>query len=240
MVNNFILYLDVIIPFMSCGILIDIEGADGSGKATQTKLLAEALQRSGHAVATFSFPRYYESRAGKLIGELLAGKHGDFMTMPAYVSALPYAMDRAGARDALVAALAEGIVVCDRYTSSNMAHQSAKVPKDEQPALVDFIEGLEYGDLGIPRPGLVFYLSMPTDVSSELIGKKDAREYTGGEKRDQAERNMAHQDRTRSAYLRLAAEKDWHVIECVKDGALRAPEDIHAEILSLVTPSLTH
>jgi dTMP kinase len=224
---------------MSTGIIIDIEGADGSGKATQTKLLAEALQKAGRDVATFSFPRYYESRAGKLIGELLAGKHGDFMTTPAYVSALPFAMDRAGARDALQASLDAGkTLICDRYTSSNLAHQSAKVPKDEQPALVEFIEGLEYEDLRIPRPDVVFYLSMPTDVSSELIGKKDAREYTGGEKRDQAERNMAHQDRTRTAYLRLAAEKGWHVIECVKDGALRTPEDIHTEILSIVRPHL--
>jgi dTMP kinase len=225
---------------MSRGILIDIEGADGSGKATQTKLLTEALQKAGREVATFSFPRYYESRAGKLIGELLAGKHGDFMTMPAYVSALPYAMDRAGARQALIAALEKGVVVCDRYTSSNLAHQSAKVPKDEQAALVEFIEDLEYEDLGLPRPDVVCYLSMPTDISSDLIGRKDAREYTGGEKRDQAERNMAHQDRTRAAYLKLAAEKGWHVIECLKDGALRAPQDIHAEILSIVTATLPH
>jgi dTMP kinase len=224
---------------MTPGILIDIEGADGSGKATQTKLLVEALQKAGREVATFSFPRYYESRAGKLIGELLAGKHGDFMTMPAYVSALPYAMDRAGAREALQGALDAGtVVVCDRYTSSNLAHQSAKVPKDEQPALIEFIEDLEYVDLRLPRPDVVFYLSMPTDVSSELIGKKDAREYTGGEKRDQAERNMAHQDRTRAAYLKLAAEKGWHVIECVEDSTLRAPEDIHAEILSIVTAAI--
>lgn len=224
---------------MTRGILIDIEGADGSGKATQTKLLTEALAGTGREVAAFSFPRYYESRAGKLIGDLLAGKHGDFMTMPAYVSALPYAMDRAGARDDLHAALDAGkIVVCDRYTSSNLAHQSAKLPKDEQPALVDFIEGLEYDDLKVPRPDIVFYLSMPTDVSSELIGRKDAREYTGGEKRDQAERNMAHQDRTRAAYLRLASEKGWHVIECVRDGTLRTPDDIHQEILSIVDARL--
>lgn len=224
---------------MTRGTLIDIEGADGSGKATQTKLLIGALEKAGRETAAFSFPRYYESRSGKLIGELLAGKHGDFMTMPAYVSALPYAMDRAGASDELHAALAAGkTIVCDRYTSSNLAHQSAKVPKDEQPALVEFIEGLEYGDLHIPRPDIVFYLSMPTDVSSELIGRKEAREYTGGEKRDQAERNMAHQDRTRAAYLKLAAEKGWHVIECVKDGALRSPEDIHGEIMSIVAAAL--
>lgn len=214
-------------------ILIDIEGADGSGKATQTKLLRERLEKEGHAVSTFSFPRYYDSRPGKLIGELLSGKHGDFMTIPPYISALPYAMDRAAAKDDLRAALAKGVVICDRYTSSNLAHQSAKLPKDEQPALVEFIEGLEYEDLRLPRPSLVIYLAVPTDISSELITKKDDRAYTGGEKRDQAERNIAHQDRTRNAYLRLAAEKGWRIIDCVRDGTLRSADDIHAEIYGL-------
>jgi dTMP kinase len=221
------------------GVLIDIEGADGSGKATQTKLLRERLEKEGHVVSTFSFPRYYESRPGKLIGELLSGKHGDFMTIPPYISALPYAMDRAAAKDDLRTALQKGIVICDRYTSSNLAHQSAKLPKDEQPALVEFIEGLEYEDLGIPRPALVIYLAVPTDISSELIVKKDDRAYTGGEKRDQAERNIAHQDRTRNAYLRLAADKGWRIIDCVRDGALRPAEDIHVEIYELAAQAVT-
>jgi len=219
-------------------ILIDIEGADGSGKATQTKLLRERLEKEAHEVSTFSFPRYYESRPGKLVGELLSGKHGDFMTIPPYISALPYAMDRAAAKDALRAALSKGVVICDRYTSSNLAHQSAKLPKDEQPALVDFIEGLEYDDLGVPRPALVIYLAVPTDISSELITKKDDRAYTGGQMRDQAERNIAHQDRTRNAYLRLASEKGWRIIDCVRDGALRPVEDIHDEIYALAAQIL--
>ncbi len=220
------------------GVLLDIEGGDGSGKATQAKLLHERLEKDGHTVTMFSFPRYYDSRPGKLIGELLSGKHGDFMTIPPYISALPYAMDRAAAKDALREALEKGVVICDRYTSSNLAHQSAKLPKDEQSALVDFIEGLEYDDLGVPRPALVVYLSVPTDISSELITKKDDRAYTGGEKRDQAERNIAHQDRTRAAYLKLAEEKGWRIIECVKDKELRSIEDIHEELYALVSKAL--
>lgn len=224
---------------MTMGFLIDIEGADGSGKATQAKMLAERLEKEGHSIAIFSFPRYYESRSGKLIGELLSGKHGDFMTMPPYVSALPYAMDRAAAAADIRAALESGkVVICDRYTSSNLAHQSAKLPKDEQPALVDFIEALEYGDLKVPRPSLVIYMNVPTDISSNLVSKKDAREYLGDSQRDLAERNIAHQDRTRSAYLRLAKEKGWHVIECAPEGSLRSPEDIHREVSSVVYAQL--
>ena len=225
---------------MNSGLLIDIEGGDGSGKATQTKLLAERLQKEGHTIAQFSFPRYYESRTGKLIGELLSGKHGDFMSIPPYISALPYAMDRATARDDIQQALDDGkIVLCDRYTSSNLAHQSAKLPKDEQGELVEFIEGLEYTDLKIPRPSAVIYLSVPTDVSADLVNKKDARGYiTDGSTRDQAERNMAHQDRTRNAYLRLAEEKKWLVIECAPKGAMRTIEDIHTEVYDVVKNTL--
>lgn len=221
------------------GILIDIEGADGSGKTEQVKRLVERLKADGREVAQFDFPQYTASRAGRLIGELLAGKHGDFMTMPAYVSALPYAMDRVAAREDVIAALEKGILVSNRYTPSNLAHQSAKVPKDEQAALVDFIEGLEYDDLKLPRPDLVFYLAVPTDIAMELITKKEKRDYLdkAGE-RDQAERNIAHQDRARTAYLKLAAEKGWKVIECVKNGALRSPDDIHEEVYAAVKDRL--
>ncbi len=224
---------------MSHSLLIDIEGADGSGKATQTRLLLSRLEKEGKKTATFSFPQYTLSRAGKLTGELLAGKHGDFMSTPAYVSALPYAIDRGSAAGKIRDALQEGkVVVCDRYTPSNLAHQSAKLPKDEQDALVEFIEGLEYEDLGAPRPDIVIYLSVPTDVSSELIAGKGKRAYLDGEARDLAERNIAHQDRTRAAYLRLAREKGWYVIECIRDGALRTPEDIHEDIWNIASTRL--
>ena len=220
---------------MTRGMIIDVEGADGSGKTEQTKRLFERLKKEGHAASYFDFPQYEGSRIGKLIGELLAGKHGDFMSMPAYVSALPYAIDRGSAREKLLAALERGdILVSNRYTPSNLAHQSAKLPRDEQPALVEFIEGVEYEDLGLPRPDLVFYLSVPTDISSELIGKKEKRDYLGGETRDLAERNIAHQDRTRAAYLRLAEEKVWRVIDCAPRGTMRSLEEIHEEIWRIV------
>lgn len=226
---------------MTVGIIINIEGGDGSGKGTQAKLLSERLTKEGATIAPFSFPRYYESRSGKLIGELLAGKHGDFMSMPPYVSALPYAMDRAGAASDIRQALESGkIVVCDRYTPSNMAHQSAKLPRDEQDALAEFIEQLEHEDLGIPKPDVVIYLSVPTDIASELVAKKMERGYLGktGEGRDQAERNLPHQDRARAAYTRLAKERGWYVIECTHAGCMRSPEDIHTEIWTIVQAAL--
>lgn len=216
--------------------LIDIEGGDGSGKTEQATRLFERLKAAGVRASFFDFPRYGESRMGKLIGELLAGKHGDFMGMSPYVSALPYAIDRAGAKADIAAALSQGgIAVCNRYTPSNLGHQCAKVPKDEQDGVADFIEGVEYEDLGIPRPSLVFYLSVPTDISSDLILRKEKRSYLDAQgERDLAERNIAHQDRARAAYMRLAERKGWRVVECAPAGALRGPEEIHDEIWGFV------
>lgn len=218
------------------GILIDIEGGDGSGKATQSKLLGERLRAAGREVEAFAFPRYYDSNIGKLIGELLAGKHGDFLSVSPYLSALPYALDRAGAKDAIRAALERGAtVVCDRYTPSH-AHQCAKLPRDEQSTFFALMETIEYNDLHVPPPDLVFYLYVPTDISTDLIKKKEKRGYLDGQEggRDLAERNIAHQDRTRAAYLKLAEEKGWHVIECVEGSAMRSPENIHEEMWRIV------
>jgi dTMP kinase len=229
---------------MQMGYLIDIEGGDGSGKTEQAKRLFEKLQTDDKQAAYFDFPRYYESRAGKLIGELLTGKHGDFMSIPPYVSALPYAMDRATARPGIEKAFQDGkIVVSNRYTPSNIAHQAAKLPKDEQKTYIEFIEGLEYEELGIPKPSLVFYLAVPTDISAELILKKEKREYLEKQQqsseRDQAERNLAHQDRTRAVFLALASERpNWHVIDCAPEGQLRTIDDIHGEIYSIVQSEL--
>ncbi|RJQ33958.1 thymidylate kinase [Candidatus Parcubacteria bacterium] len=219
---------------MAKGMFIDVEGADGSGKTEQTKRLFERLQKEGYAASYFDFPQYESSRIGKVIGELLAGKHGDFLSVTPYLSSLPYAIDRATARPEIESALNAGnIIVSNRFTPSH-AHQCAKLPPDEQLAFFAFIEGIEHEDLKIPRPDLVFYLSVPTDVSSGLILKKEKRGYLGDEARDLAERNIAHQDRTRAAYLRLAKEKGWHVIECAPQGTMRTRDEIHEDIWRIV------
>ena len=65
---------------MKQGKLIVIDGSDGSGKATQTQLLVERLRAEHIPVETMDFPRYTDNLIGKLIGEAIAGEHGDFYT----------------------------------------------------------------------------------------------------------------------------------------------------------------
>ena len=55
--------------------LIVIDGLDGSGKATQTKLLAERLNENGYKARTISFPDY-DSDSSALVKMYLGGKLG--------------------------------------------------------------------------------------------------------------------------------------------------------------------
>ena len=219
--------------------LIVIEGADGSGKATQAKLLKEHFENEGQAVEMFAFPQYESGLSGRLLGELLRGDHGDFMSLSPYVSSLPYILDRVAAKKELDASLAAGkIVICDRYSPSNLAHQSAKLgTQKEKDAFIDFCESLEYDELELPRPTTVVYLSVPTHVSTRLVEDKGARGWLRGMvgKKDLAERNTDHQAKARAMYEKFAIERpEWHLIDCTKGGEMRTREAIHADIWDIV------
>ena len=123
------------------GKLIVIEGGDGSGKATQTKLLVEYLRSKNIPTETLSFPRYSDSFYGKLVGRFLSGEFGPLESVSPYLAAIPYALDRLDARDDINKWLNEGkIVAIDRYVPSSLAHQAAKVPLDERETLVQWLE----------------------------------------------------------------------------------------------------
>jgi dTMP kinase len=220
------------------GKLIVIEGGDGSGKGTQSALLFKALKKV-RPITFFDFPRYKQSVFGKLIRRSLAGEFGDFLNLSPYLSSLPYVLDRARAKYLLLEALKEGDVICDRYTTSNIAHQAAKLPDKEKQAFVDFIEQGEYGELGLPAPDLVIYLWLPTETSQELMKNRIKK---GGERRslDQFERRVDYQKKVADMYLHLAHSNDnWQVIDCLNSKKkLKNRQEIHREILQIVEKKL--
>lgn len=219
---------------MAIGKLIVIEGGDGAGKATQTKLLADALRSQRRNVKTLSFPRYKDSFYGKLVGRFLAGEFGNLESTSPYLAALIYALDREDARDEIKSWLNdEMVVVLDRYVPSSLAHQAAKLPKEKQSELIKWIEEMEYDVNSMPRPDLVIYLHVPIQQSLDLIHKKaKVRDYTTGT--DIAE-NKPHQEKAEEVFIHLSLTKqNWKTVECVKDGVLRSIADIHTELLQIV------
>jgi dTMP kinase len=224
----------------SPGILIAIEGIDGSGKRTQVDLLEKALIAGRHAVYSTGFPQY-DSWFGKMVGQFLNGDFGALETVDPHFSALLYAGDRFEAKPRLETALTQGkIVLVDRYIGSNLAHQTARAKKMDRPAFISWIEHLEYSIYNLPRETLVLYLRVPPRQAQELVGRKSARSYTTA-KQDLLEASLRHLEDAAAMYDQLARRSNWSTIACFDEarGAMRPQKAIADEILSAVTPVLS-
>ena len=214
--------------------LFVIEGGDGSGKATQVAILNEVLSGQGHAVSIFDFPQYESSVFGKLCGEALKGDHGDFRNMSPYLASLPYSLDRLSAKEKMLEALNNGIVLCNRYTPSNVAFQASKLSGKSRAKFIDFLEHAEYSVLGLPKPTAVIYLYVPMTIASDLVGRKDVRKHLGKKQgiKDQHEKALGFQKSVAKTYASLAkSRKDWKMINCAQSGNLLPKEEIHSHIL---------
>jgi dTMP kinase len=214
------------------GKLIVIDGGDGSGKATQSELLMNYLQKEGYKVKYMDFPRYYSSFHGRVVGRFLTGEFGALDQVSPYLAALAYALDRASAKEEMDEWLSSGgILLCNRYATSSMAHQGSKMPKEKQQEFVDWLDEMEYKVHKIPREDVVIYLHVPWKVGYELTLKKDERKYLDG-KLDIQEKDMNHRQDSEAMYLKLAKErKNWITIECCVGQTIRSKEEIHQELI---------
>lgn len=217
------------------GKLIVIEGLDGSGKATQAKLLYEALLTRGVKVREVSFPNY-ESDSSALVKMYLDGQFGSRPgDVNAYAASAFYAVDRyAGLKkDWGVFYREGGVIVADRYTTSNAVHQCSKLPEEQWPDFLDWLFHFEYDLLGIPAPDLVIFLQAEAAVTEKLLLKR----YGGDESREDIhEHDRAYMARSRRAAEYCAEKLGWATIPCVRDGAMRTVEDIHRQIMDLLPP----
>ena len=215
------------------GKLIVIEGLDGSGKATQAKLLTQALQNAGHAVRAVSFPDY-ASESSALVKMYLSGAFGDQPSdVNAYAASSFYAVDRFASfkRDWGNYYRSGGIIVADRYTTSNAVHQCSKLPRRAWDGFLSWLFHYEYELLGIPAPGLVIYLSVDPALSQALMR---GRYHGDDSRRDIHERNLEYLNRSRAAAEYCAEHLGWRTVQCAMSGVMRSAEDIHREIMGIV------
>ena len=221
------------------GQLIVIDGIDGSGKATQVKLLAEKLKKSKIRVKTIDFPRYDDNFFGQLIGEYLSGAYGDFIQTDPRVASVLYAADRFESSLQIKQWLAAGyVVIADRYVSASQIHQGGKIAdsKKRQKFLI-WLDDMEYKVFKIPQPDLVIYLDVPFEVSKEWLKQKVAKrrkKYLHGRK-DVAEDNLLHLKNSRLSALSLAKQnKNWVRIKCCRGMVCLAPEQVHELVLATI------
>ena len=154
------------------GRLIVFEGTDGSGKSTQFRLLCRRMEEEGHPFHRLVFPRY-DQPSSALIRMYLAGEFGSRPEdVNAYAASSFYAVDRYASwkQDWGSCYRKGGLVLSDRYTTSNAVHQACKLPEGEWEAFFRWLDDFEHGKLGLPRPDLVLYLDMPRSRPSICSG----------------------------------------------------------------------
>ena len=219
------------------GKLIVIEGTDGSGKSTQFKLLTSRLETENRAFQKLVFPQYAEPSSA-LIRMYLGGEFG---TKPsdvnAYAASAFYAVDRYASYKKVWGQWYEdgGLIVSDRYTTSNAVHQASKEPLEKQADFLQWLYDFEYNKLGLPAPDLVVYLDVPTDFTEAMMRRREADTNTTADIHEQDLNYLATCRRTGKA---AAEYYGWTVIQCVRDGKMRSIEDIHEEIYSHISACL--
>lgn len=222
------------------GTFIVIEGTDGSGKGTQFKRLISRLEEQGYDVATFDFPQY-EQPSSYFVQQYLNGSYGTADEVGPYTGSLFYALDRYEAAPQIKQALAEGkVVLANRFTGSNMAHQGTKFTNAEQRrGYFIWLDNLEFQMLGIPRPDKSIVLRVPADIAQNLVDQKEARSYTD-KKRDIHEADLSHLQRSVEVYDDLCQlfPKDFTRIDCVRNRTLMNIEQIEEQLWQTIQPLL--
>ena len=219
------------------GKLIVIEGTDGSGKSTQFRLLTGRLEQEGKEFQKLVFPQYSEPSSA-LIRMYLGGEFGTRPTdVNAYAASAFFAVDRYASYKKVWGTWYEngGLILSDRYTTSNAVHQASKESPETQAAFLKWLYEFEYDHLGLPRPDLTIYLDVPTDFTEMMMRR---REQDTNTQADIHEQDMTYLATCRRTGKAAAEFYGWTVINCVKDGKMRTIEDIHEEIYRHVAACL--
>lgn len=215
------------------GKLIVIEGTDGSGKSTQFHRLTQRLAQENIRFQKLVFPQYAEPSSA-LIRMYLSGEFGgNPADVNAYAASAFYAVDRYASYKKVWGTYYEqgGLVLSDRYTTSNAVHQVSKEAPEKRDAFLKWLYEFEYTHLGLPKPDATIYLDVPTAFSCQLLRARESRTNTQA---DIHEQDTAYLATCREMGRAAATFYGWTVIQCVKDGVMRSVEDIHEEIYRCV------
>ncbi len=219
------------------GKLIVFEGTDGSGKSTQFALLTKRLAAQGVDFKTMVFPQYSEPSSA-MIRMYLGGEFGERPSdVNAYAASTFYAVDRYASYKKVWGAYYRngGLMLSDRYTTSNAVHQASKEPEENREDFFAWLYEFEYGHLELPVPNLVVYLDAPTEITERLMRKREHESHTHA---DIHEQNLEYLRICRQTGLHAAKYYGWTVVNCASGGKLRPVADIHEEIYRLVTQCL--
>jgi len=219
------------------GRLIVFEGIDGSGKSTQFELLCKRFADNGKEFLRLRFPRYSEPSSA-LVKMYLGGQFGDDPdSVNAYAASSFYAVDRIASylQDWKTYYKNGGLVLTDRYTTSNALHQGAKFPPHQRDSFFGWLYDYEFSLLGLPKPDCVIYMDIEAAPAANRLKLRQSKTGTNAD--------IHEQD---IDFLRLSAQSGkhaadffgWHILSCFRDKIERTEEDIHNEVISILAAYL--
>ena len=213
------------------GLLIVIDGIDGSGKTTQVEFLKGYLVSQGVAWEAISFPRYEDNIYGKLIRRYLLGEFGLISEVNSYLLALAFAGDRFLAKPLIEKWLSEGkLILANRYVSASYAHMGANLPEEKREDFFHWLDELEYKTNNLPKENLTILLTVDPETGQRNVA---------GRSTDIHEENLKHFEEASKIYLSLAKkESNWQIIDCMKNGKMKSPGEIQNEIRRIVNEKL--
>lgn len=224
---------------MSGKLIIIESGSDASGKATQTRKLYDRLVKEGYKIRKVEYPNY-NAESSALVKMYLRGDFGSKPTdVDPYVASTFYAADRyASFKTEWEQFYNEGgIILADRYTTSNMVHQASKMAEEDRDKYLNWLVDFEFNMYKIPKPDCVVFLDVPIEFSKKLMENRKNK-ITGEEKKDIHESDIKYLEKSYNNSLYIADKYDWKKINCVEDKALRSIDNIHEEIYKLVTNTI--
>ena len=222
------------------GKIFVIDGTDGSGKQTQFEALKEHLEKEKIEYKSFAFPNY-DSPSSSLVKMYLAGEFGkNAKDVSPYIASTFYAADRYATYKKEIEEYYNngGLILLDRYTTSNMVHQSGKISDPvERKKFLDWLWNFEFNLYKLPVPNEVFFLNMPPKYAIQLMEGRENK-ITHEQQKDIHESDVNHIIDAYNAACELADRYGWFKINCIKDEEIRSIEDIHEEIYSEVLKNI--
>ena len=223
---------------MKKGKLIVLEGIDGSGKSSQYRRLCARMENKNIDYNHIVFPRY-DKDSSALIRMYLAGQFGSHPgDVNPYAASTFYAVDRFASYREEWGQIYEngGLILSDRYTTSNAVHQGSKLPEDELPEFFDWLYDLEYGKMGLPKPDMVIYLDVDVKTALSRMSRRQERTNT---KADIHEQDSEYLERCLIAARKAAGYYGWVKVDYMKDGCERDVDEKNMEIFNIILKEIS-
>ena len=189
-------------------VLVNLEGIDGCGKSTQSKLLLEKLEGEGEKVIILKEPT--KRPHGQKLWDVL---HGKRKATNEEILEL-FVLDRIQhVEEKIQPALDDGtVILMDRYYYSSMAYQVA--------GGID-VEEIREKHAFAPKPDIVLIFDLPVSIALERVkGHSDADEFEKEE----------HLEKVREAYLNLENDPLVRIVD-----ATGTPEEIFGNVWKSVS-----